>query len=564
MRKQIYLFAIIMVGLLGFASCSKDSKMARLLEHVPENTDIVAVGNIKTIIESAGGSVDESKIKLPAYITDELSQSNLSSLDELNSFLKKSALDSDACAVMMNYKDSRPIFLFAITDKKKFVDAIEDEGYRENSDEGKTVIYSKKVYESSSGDYDDYAYIGVSGSYAYWIEKVWVGSSFNPVSAIEKIAEDSEQSPYAKTAYADYITSGNAAGAAFRIPKELRQELRKVGANSSILDMYEGVICMKGSVVKEELTIDMRWFGEDGKAKDLKDFEKTMDLNARINPEALSYLGENESFVMAMSIKDFDWDNYIDTAGRVAGLSRSERATMSVFKGFLEKIDGTMALGIGLRNGVKSLFNMANEKNPFEDLDFTLILETREGKAQSFMEDLKGLMEAIGIPYNGSSDGFMLQIPDGNFTIYGETKGNFLVISNHAVVKSGSANAVLKSLSFEDYILAAAFCVDRSNGLMRDLNINRDIALTLTVDAKKFESTLKLRVKGDGSDGIIARVAKIILDISAQGKKLSEEWAQSHEEEVVEEMDEIMEEAVDSVEMDTACWGEAEAAAPAE
>lgn len=41
------------MALVMTTSCSDNGKMKALLEQIPENTEVVCVGNVKTILESA-------------------------------------------------------------------------------------------------------------------------------------------------------------------------------------------------------------------------------------------------------------------------------------------------------------------------------------------------------------------------------------------------------------------------------------------------------------------------------------------------------------------------------
>ena len=68
-------------------SCFNNSKTKNLLDQIPADLDIVVVGDAKTIIESAGGTIEESQIILPSYLTDEMSNSDLNEYDKLKSFL---------------------------------------------------------------------------------------------------------------------------------------------------------------------------------------------------------------------------------------------------------------------------------------------------------------------------------------------------------------------------------------------------------------------------------------------------------------------------------------------
>ena len=191
--------------------------MKALLEQIPENTEVVCVGNVKTILESAGGSIEDSKIKLPSYVLDALPRQKANDIDKANDFLKKSGIDMDACAVFGNYKDSRPIILFALSDKSQFIASIEKDGYKETNFDGDAKLYKKKVYEGSSSEYDDYGYLLIKDDYAYWIERVWAGSDFKPASHLANVVEDAAKHNFADTNFGDYILDGNAGGIAFAV-----------------------------------------------------------------------------------------------------------------------------------------------------------------------------------------------------------------------------------------------------------------------------------------------------------------------------------------------------------
>ncbi len=520
-------FAILLM--LCLASCTNDTKVTKLLGRIPADADVVAVGNIKTIIESAGGSIEDNKIKLPSYIADEI-PSAYDELDELNDFLKNSGVDPDVCAMVVNYKDGKPTMIFYLDDKKKFMKAIKDDGFREKSDDNGIVLYSKKVYESTySEEYDEYSYIAVKDSYAYMIENVWVGSDLKPARAFERFIDDASYSPYSKTAFAGYITSGNAAGASFKIPRELRQELRKQGLPSSMINMYEGVICMKGSLTSDQMAIDFKWFDENGKAKVLKDVESAVNLKARINPDALSYFSKDEMLVYAISLKDIEWDKMLDAFADAAGISGSDKATISVAKGYLENIDGTIAMGFGLTNGMESIFNLRLDKDVLEQFAFTMVVETKDGKAKSLMNDSKDMLEAFEVPINSNSKGFSLNIPHEQGTIYAEYDGNYIILSNQKIRKGN--NDAVKSLDFKDYISAGALSINKSNKLFQDLGIKNDVEMSIAANMKDMSATITMKVKGGNSEGFIAKIARIILDINAQGKSIESKYRQRIEEE---------------------------------
>ncbi len=55
MKNKLKQFGAIIWTLIVLTACSEDSKMSKLLEHVPENADGVFVGDLTTIAKSAGG-----------------------------------------------------------------------------------------------------------------------------------------------------------------------------------------------------------------------------------------------------------------------------------------------------------------------------------------------------------------------------------------------------------------------------------------------------------------------------------------------------------------------------
>lgn len=530
MKKNFLFQSITLVMLLVMASCSGGSKMDKLLKRVPENVDFVVVGDIKHIIESAGGSVENSQIKLPRYVSDELDSSAADGFDEFNTFLKGAGIDPEACAIAGSFK-GQPIIIFSLTDRKKFISAIEDEEFSEKDDDNGLVIYSKKVYESSyNSDYDDISYIAIKDDYAYLINRVWVGSKFKPIRAIERLIEDAADASFADTPFAGYMTSGNAGGISIKLSRELRSELKKAGLPSMVTDLYDGVICMKGQLDSDCLKIEAKWFDNEGKAKDLSSIGKYIDLNARISEDALRYIGKDEAMIAAASMKKVDWDEYLDMVTKAVRLSRSEKTYMQAIKGYLEKIDGTIAFGFGLTDGLQSIFNLSVGNDITSQIAFTMVLSTKEGKAKSFVNDLKDLLNTLDVPFEENSKGFTVDIPDIGLTIYTQAEDNqYVVISNNKISKN-SDNAVVKSFDFADYISAWAVSLNKDNKLMRDLDVKNDVQLSMATDARACEATFKLVIKGGDSEGIIAKCAKIIIDLVHNGDSIEKKYDDFSEE----------------------------------
>lgn len=216
MKREIRGIICLFLAMLMAASCSDNSKMKGLLEQVPADADVVLVGSVKTVLESAGGKLENSQIILPAFISDNLSQGEKKDFDEANAFLKDSGIDPEACAVIGTEEHGNGILVFSISDKDKFLKAIEAKGYKKDSETGDVVAYSMLSGIS-------YYYFVVNDTYAYYpIDGVWVESDFKPIPYLRTMIEKAGQSNFADTKFGDYILEGNVGGLAFRLPKSVK------------------------------------------------------------------------------------------------------------------------------------------------------------------------------------------------------------------------------------------------------------------------------------------------------------------------------------------------------
>lgn len=549
-NKLIGLLCLI-VAIVFNSSCSESGKMNELLENIPDKTDVVFVGNIKAIVESAGGTMEDSKIKLPSYLTSALPRNTADDWDEAMSFFKKSGINTEMCAIMTDYKDGRPVYVFSLDDKKKFIEAIEDNGYKEKSSEGDVAIYSKKVYEGSDSDYDDYGYIAVNGSCAYWIESVWVGSDFKPISYLERVIENAKESSFAATPYADYMLEGNVGGLYVSFPREFRNELKESGVPSELVSLYDGSFCMRGELTDNKCTLNFKLFDEEGKEVSMEKFSKFMDTSATINKKALAMLGKDETMICAMSMKNIDWDNYSDMIASSANLSRSDRATFNAIMSYFEKIDGTVAWGFGLTHGLESIRKMKEDKDAINQFSTTIVLETKEGKAKQIIDDMKGFLEKSGVPFDDNTTGLSIDLEkvglSGN--IYVKNIDNFIVMANHPINEDND-NELVKDTNFADYLFAFCIGLNKNNELMKDVNIKNDVKLGLHCKPNTAEASVELEIDGDDGSGIVEKAARIIIKLVDQAGDFDRRFGMGRSQEDYVEIDTVAVEedyVVDSV-----------------
>lgn len=506
------------------ASCSTNSKMENLLKQIPADADLVAVGNMKSFIESAGGSVEENEFQLPKFLTKEFPSGVSEEYDDLKSLVKRGGIDSEAIAVTIDFDKSNPILVFGLNDSKKFVQWIEDEDFREKKSDDDAVYYAKKVYESTLGsDYDDYDYIAVKGDYAYWIQGVWVGSDFDAIRELKRVVEQSGEQSFAETQFAEYILEGNLGGVSISIPKEFRSELKKAGLPSSMANIYDGVVCIKGNLSENKVMVQATWFDEDGTRKSATDLAANVNLDAKVNNESLAYLNKDEFFVYAVSLEGFDWDGYMNTIAAMSRMSRSDRASLSIVSSYLEKINGTVAFGLGLKNGLNSMANLANGRNVGKEISATMIIETKPGKAKGIVNDMKGLLDEVEITYKTKSSGFSISLPDVNLVVNVEAHDNLLVISNQQI-SAANNNPVVENIDFSNYLLAGGMLLKKSNPLMEDLEINRSGIALMSFDPQQMEVQLSMEIESEENVGFVGKCIKTVLDIVKQEETIERKF----------------------------------------
>lgn len=511
MKKNYLAFVCLFVATMFTVSCSRGDKMKGLLEKIPDNSDVVFVGNLKTIVESSGGSLEEGKIKLPSNIMEAFPNDVAGKLDDANNFMKKSGIDLDAFAMTVGYDDNNPVLLFALTDKEQFVNSIEKEGFKESSVESDAVFYVKTE--------DDYygqfsSYIAVDGSYAYWIDKVWEGSDFKPLQTIQNMINAAAEKNLSDTEYGKYAIGGNAGGLVLSWPDELKEELLRSGLPSEALSVYDGYLCMRGNLESDECSVDIKMFGEDGKEIDNSIFSKFIDISSTVSSDALAMLGKDEFMFYAVSIKDFNWDEYTDMMSDVAQLSRSDRAQLNAMKSYLEKIDGTVAFGMGLTNGLESISNLEANHDIMSQFSTTMVVETKNGDAGQIVSDLKGLLETSGIPFNEDETGFSIDMANMGTpgSVYVKAHGNMIVMSNNNISEN-NGNTLIDNGDFTKYL--AVFCIglDKESKLMKDLDIDNDVKFGIYCKPETMDVSIKLEMDGNSDAGIIARFADMIIGI---------------------------------------------------
>ena len=510
-------------------SCTDNTKMQNLLENIPENTDFVFVGSVKTVLESAGGKIENSKIVLPNYISNEMKEGDAEKFDEANNFLKDAGIDIEACAVMMSFRNNYPILVFALDDQQKFVDALKQKGYQKDSDKGDAVFYVKP----SESDYGSPNYVALNGSFAYVTMKNYLRSDFNAISYLQRVIEDAAEANYADTPSGEYILGTNGGGLATKLPAKLKNEMREEGLlNAEANILLNAVYCVRGELTSNKATVECKVFPEDGDEFDTEKLAKLFDIKSEVSDEALKLLGSQENIVMAMSMKDANWDEFSNLIATTSHLSRSEKAQMNAVFSYLEKIDGTVAIGLGVTNGIESFIKIDKEQEVLNQFSATIVVETKEGKAKQLIEDMKGMLEQLHMPFNEDATGFSINLDNMSGTVYVKQVDNFIVVANHAINKDNE-NPVVKRADFSNCIAAFYMGLNSNDKLAKDLGVKDNITIGICCKPKDGKAYMSLEIDGSSDSGIIEKMARLLLNSQ---KKVEQRMREAYAQEgVVEE-----------------------------
>lgn len=517
MRKNLICLVLLMLALVPFG-CKSDSS-SELLSNIPGDADVVMVGNLKTIYESAGVEVNSNNtFKFPAYITDEIPSRTINEFEEFNQeFLKNSGINLDCVGAFCYFRKDRMVVVFNLKDKKKFITAIEDKKFSEYDKDGDVTVFRKLAYENSyDPEYNNYSWIAIKDNYAYYMENVWVGSSKNATTIFKMTFEGLAEGNYADTHAGKYIVEGNLGGVAVQIPSAARSEMRENGVPTSLTNIFDGIFCLKADLDGSKAKANFVWLGEDGKVKDMADIYPDYSPT-KISKNAIKHFGKDIQMVFGVSLKDFNWNKLFDQIGEMRGISRSDRAMIATVSGYLNKIDGTVAYGVGLKNGLESIKALNKGRNVLEELAVTVVVETKKDKAKAIISDLESLLAFAGIRVEKNGSVYELNLP-GAGTVYAKADDNILVISTMAITDKADSPA-LKTIDFTDYASAVAIALNKKNPLMKGLDLNFDVEAAAFSKGKKVEGELFLEIDG-GNGGIVEKMIRITHTFKDLDKKL--------------------------------------------
>lgn len=505
-------------ALLLLCSCGKDNS---LLSLVPAKADVVITLNGEAALHSAGASIDNGVIKLPSTIEDEIPARQLRDIEPL---LELGCIDPQEIVYFSCLQESEPLsggaFIFTLSDRKKFIDLIEEGGYEHDSTSGDyTVYYSGSEWRRSYLVIFKEMAVVYSGFYTDDFD------SFDPIRTTTKWMDKARENSFASTKVAERM-AGKDFAMSFYIRSEYLDaeeltatslDLRSLRSSHAVVTAsFEGndAIEATGCIISR-----------DGEQIDIAGLSPVTVKPTKINKEALAYLQPNEVMVLASSLKDVDWSTYLDNVG--AMLPRDQRAMVSLIEPYISQIDGTITLGFGPTQGLMSFFAVDRRQSLWPDyFTVSVVIELKKDKAQSMIDQIEGALTAIGVYVN--SDEGDISVNLGDFSLYAGARSNFIIFSTRPISNGSNSNPAFTELKWNEYCSACGLVLTPDDKLMTDLKLDDYKFSAVMYNTDTRELKMRATLTGGTAQGLLERFFEVGFAAAHNG----EQWYNRHEDEI--------------------------------
>lgn len=491
MKKTLWGLAALALSML-MGSCGEQGAEHSILRQVPADADMVATLNPRAVIESAGGSVADGKLTLPDFITAEMSHRKRESFNTFFKLASDASIDLDICAMFayITRRDVEPVAVARFTDRSALEKVLSDNGFDPVEAPDGLTAYSDR--DNTMLLTDDYLYFSGEAD---------AGELAGFVAAARK--SDMASTPMGRA----ISETANDAALAMRFPAEITDEF-------PVADLFEGsVMCVIANLSADDLTAHIKWLDADGHPFNADELGIFKSAPGTIGRDALRYLGEKEQMVYACNVKGIDWDLLFNDY-LLPSMPRSERAAAVMVKSTIEKLDGTIAIGLGLTDGLSSIAALNRGVGIGSQLSATVVVEFADDAAASTLGDLTSLILAAGVPYESTADGIRVDVPGAGLSVYAEARGSYLVISTNPVSRSGGNEAADRS-HMADYVGAFALALPSTDAIMRDLKLHCDVEMYGVSTVDPTEGKMVVSIK-DGTDRkFLEKFFRLILDIKS-------------------------------------------------
>lgn len=474
-QKIVGLMAVAMV--LVLSGCTKSNK---LLKHIPADTDVVTVIDANAILESAGGSVSDGKINLPDYVTQYLPAAGKAKLEPI---LNSGAVDISNIVFAGNYSDKQPVVVLSVRNREAFLKILTDNGARESQTKGDIDIYLLDGNEIALGK--DFALIGAGGE-------------------VYGVLHRAESSDFASTDYAKHLNGHVVAVSA---------DLAKIIANDTDLsklslpaEFTNSRIIAFADLTTDELKARMELVNTKGKVLKFTDMmPEGVDFKpSTISKKALEFLNQNEMLVYAVSLKDVNWDKYLETLS--SQMPAEAAMGVTIAGAYLENIDGTVAVGVGPAQGVGVMQLLTGSNSDLmKNISVTAVVEMKDGKAKEMLKQLSGLAASMNLPIADNGDKITLNMGATSISAY--AKDDFMVVTTSGMQPGNNPTVA----AFDWGRWGGGFGLAAGNSLLNGFGLNGYDAQA-AIYADDFSGVnMTLKVTGGAEKGLIERIAKAAL-----------------------------------------------------
>lgn len=383
------------------ASCSKESP---ILETIPADVKIAVRLNGPKAFEALDIKNENGTFVLPDY---------LKKGDNKN-------LKLEALAKLYNSIDPSQFYFAAIMEGQTSVTPLVTAPLTDAASLEKLVKDAQTVDGYNTGKLEDAMLVWKDG-------QVWIGGESDAEKQVEQIKDflkkASDKSLADVPAAADALNRGNMIDVAVHA---LNYE--KDGKKSAVWGV--SAANTKGS----SLEFDSQSLLSDGSAF-------TMEGLADINTSALQYLPQNTLFAAAGGLTDkFDWNGMLGMALESAGLNAAQRAQLGMVIPFLQAIDGTVMMGVGLAPETTFAQACTGSFNPAQWQGILMVHMNRQ-KAEEIIKMAIGSAPQMGITPAEVSEGLYKANIEGIEVYFGLVDG-YLTLANYLPQPtSGSALA---------------------------------------------------------------------------------------------------------------------------
>lgn len=411
--KSLFISLIALMAVMS-VSCSKESPV---IESIPADAQFVAKIDGKKALEALKIKVENSEIVLPDYIkSDGGDTEKLAAISKLYN-----CIDPENIFAFGAKANTLSVLLTGeITDLPTFEALF--------SDVEKVDGYSVgKMKEENTGS------VIWNGS-QFWIANS--GSAARQVETIKAVLKAASDKSMADVpAVADAFKSNSLATLAFN-----SFNLEKEGKKQSVWSISN--FSTKGSA----LEIDSKSLTADGA-------DYSIEGMTDINSSALQYLPSNVVFATAFGLSDkFDWKTIFDAISNSGALNPTETAQLGMILPFLEAVDGSVVVGVGLASGVDFNSAVSGQFNP-ADWRFIAMVHMNQTTSDQLIKMAQEASPQIGINLTQVENGLFSANYEGVDIYFGMVDG-YLTLANYKPEPvSGSALAG----KFSGHQVAAAF-----------------------------------------------------------------------------------------------------------